>query len=89
MKQALLIRYSLIPFWYTLHHKAAMISRTVVQPLFFEYITYLFHYKTSISIFFFRYPNDNNTLNIDQQFLIGRALLVSPNLKAVNKLFRK
>ncbi|CAF0929492.1 unnamed protein product [Adineta ricciae] len=62
MKQALLMRYSLSPFWYTLHHKAAMRSQTVVQPLFFEY------------------PNDANTYNIDQQFLIGTALLISPNL---------
>ncbi len=33
----------------------------------------------------FRFPNDENTYNIDQQFLIGRAILVSPNLKTVNK----
>ncbi|CAF4571673.1 unnamed protein product, partial [Rotaria magnacalcarata] len=26
MKQALLMRYSLIPFWYTLHHQATMES---------------------------------------------------------------
>ncbi|CAF3499233.1 unnamed protein product [Rotaria sp. Silwood1] len=63
MKQALLMRYSLVPFWYTLHHEAAMVSKTIVQPLFFEF------------------PNDENTYNIDQQFLIGRAILVSPNLK--------
>ncbi|CAF1263699.1 unnamed protein product [Adineta ricciae] len=63
MKQALLMRYSLVPFWYTLHHEAAMISRTIVQPLFFEF------------------PDDMDTYNIDQQFIIGRAILVSPNLK--------
>ncbi|CAF1325747.1 unnamed protein product [Adineta steineri] len=63
MKQALLMRYSLVPFWYTRHYEAAMLSRTIIQPLFFEY------------------PNDRNTYTIDQQFLIGRALLVSPNLK--------
>ncbi|CAF3331628.1 unnamed protein product [Rotaria socialis] len=62
MKQALLMRYSLAPFWYTLYHKAAMVSRTLVQPLHFEF------------------PNDNNTLGIDQQFLIGSAILVSPSL---------
>ncbi|CAF4135854.1 unnamed protein product [Rotaria magnacalcarata] len=64
MKQALIMRYALVPFWYTLHHEAAMISRTIVQPVFFEF------------------PGDENTYNIDQQFLIGRAILVSPNLKA-------
>jgi alpha-glucosidase (family GH31 glycosyl hydrolase) len=31
----------------------------------------------------FRYPDDENTYNIDQQFLIGRAILVSPNLQSV------
>ncbi|CAF2048966.1 unnamed protein product [Rotaria magnacalcarata] len=64
MKQALLMRYSLIPFWYTLHHQATMESRTILQPLFFEYL------------------NDVNTYNIDEQFLLGRAILVSPNLIA-------
>lgn len=34
----------------------------------------------------FRYPNDQNTYNIDQQFLIGSAILVSPNLVFVNNL---
>ncbi|CAF4343495.1 unnamed protein product [Rotaria socialis] len=62
MKQALFMRYSLIPFWYTLHHQATMESRTILQPLFFEYI------------------NDVNTYNVDEQFLLGRAILVSPNL---------
>ncbi len=37
----------------------------------------------------FRFPNDANTYNIDQQFLIGRAILVSPNLKMVNKYILK
>ncbi|CAF5129605.1 unnamed protein product, partial [Rotaria magnacalcarata] len=62
MKQALLMRYSLIPFWYTLHHQATMQSRTILQSLFAEYL------------------DDENTFSIDQQFLVGRALLVSPNL---------
>ncbi|CAF3709824.1 unnamed protein product [Rotaria sordida] len=62
MKQALIIRYSLIPFWYTLHYEAAIESKTIIQPLFSEYL------------------NDGNTYGIDQQFLVGRAILVSPNL---------
>ena len=37
MKQALLMRYSLIPYWYTLHYLATTKARTVVQPLLFEY----------------------------------------------------
>ncbi|CAF1098155.1 unnamed protein product [Rotaria sordida] len=62
MKQALIMRYSLIPFWYTLHYEAAIESKTIIQPLFSEYL------------------NDANTYDIDQQFLVGRAILVSPNL---------
>ncbi|CAF4303376.1 unnamed protein product, partial [Rotaria magnacalcarata] len=60
------MRYSLAPFWYTLHHQAAMTSRTLVQPLHFEF------------------PNEDITLGIDRPFLIGRAILVSPNLVSVN-----
>jgi alpha-glucosidase (family GH31 glycosyl hydrolase) len=30
-----------------------------------------------------RYLNDENTYDIDQQFLVGRAILVSPNLLPV------
>jgi lysosomal alpha-glucosidase len=37
MKQAVLMRYSLIPYWYTLYYEAATESKTVVQPLLFEY----------------------------------------------------
>jgi alpha-glucosidase (family GH31 glycosyl hydrolase) len=37
MKQAVQMRYSLIPFWYTLHHQAAMASTMIVRPLFAEY----------------------------------------------------
>lgn len=33
---------------------------------------------------FSRFPNDEKTLGIDQQFLIGRAILVSPNLVSVS-----
>jgi alpha-glucosidase (family GH31 glycosyl hydrolase) len=30
------------------------------------------------------YTDDPNTYNIDQQFLVGSAILVSPNLVSVN-----
>ena len=40
--------------------------------------------------FLCRYLNDENTYSIDQQFLVGRALLVSPNLLPVmTKLLKK
>ena len=37
MKQAVLMRYTLVPYWYTLFFKAALGSAAVVQPLLFEY----------------------------------------------------
>lgn len=70
MKNALHMRYSLIPFWYTLHYQASTFSTTIVQPLFFEF------------------PEDEITYSIDQQFLIGRTLLISPNLKSGTDLVR-
>jgi hypothetical protein len=81
MKQALLMRYSLIPFWYTLYYQAAILSKTLVQPLYFEYP--ICHFFSKLCEFF-RFPDDKNTLGIDQQFLIGRAILVSPVLVSVN-----
>jgi alpha 1,3-glucosidase len=36
MKQAVLMRYLLIPYWYTLHYEATTKAKTVVQPLLFE-----------------------------------------------------
>jgi alpha-glucosidase (family GH31 glycosyl hydrolase) len=36
MKRALRYRYTLIPYWYTLHYEATTKSKTVVQPLLFE-----------------------------------------------------
>ncbi|CAF3994478.1 unnamed protein product [Rotaria sordida] len=35
---------------------------------------------TVIEPLFFEYPNDENTYSIDRQFLVGPAILVSPNL---------
>ncbi|XP_076839543.1 lysosomal alpha-glucosidase [Brachyhypopomus gauderio] len=37
MKEALLLRYSLFPFLYTLFHHAHLSGHTVARPLFFEY----------------------------------------------------
>ncbi|XP_078521078.1 lysosomal alpha-glucosidase-like [Lissotriton helveticus] len=37
MKDALLTRYSLLPFLYTLFHKSHLRGETVVRPLFFEF----------------------------------------------------
>ncbi len=85
MKQALLMRYSLIPYWYTLHYEATTKSTTVVRPLLFEYWFSYISIHIEINYFvWFRYTDDPNTYNIDQQFLVGPAILVSPNLVSVN-----
>lgn len=36
MKEALLTRYTLLPFLYSLFHRAHLQGDTVVRPLFFE-----------------------------------------------------
>ena len=68
-RQVLGIRYSLLPYYYTLFYKASRPvdpqnppSATVTRPLFFEF------------------PKDSNTYGIDRQFLVGSGLLVSPVL---------
>ena len=63
------IRYSLLPYFYTLFYKAhcpmdktQTPSATVMRPLFFEF------------------PTDKNTYSIDKQFMVGKSLLISPQL---------
>eukprot|EP00731_Ephydatia_muelleri_P032278 Em0023g785a len=69
-RKVLAIRYSILPYYYTLFYKAHRPispgnapAATVVRPLFFEF------------------PTDPKTYDIDQQFLIGSGLLISPVLK--------
>ncbi len=84
MKQALFMRYSLIPYWYTLYYQASTISTTVVQPLVSEYGFFFRIYMHWIQFIGFRFTNDPNTYNIDKQFLVGSAILVSANFVSVN-----
>lgn len=52
MKQALIMRYTLAPFWYTLHYLASTESKTIVQPLVFEFALLALSYsKNYIQIF--------------------------------------
>ena len=69
-REVLAIRYSILPYYYTLFYKAHRpVSQdnapaaTVVKPLFFEF------------------PTDPKTYDIDQQFLVGNGLLISPVLQ--------
>ncbi|XP_050537143.1 lysosomal alpha-glucosidase-like [Daktulosphaira vitifoliae] len=61
-RKALMIRYSLLPYLYSLFWKAHIYGETVVRPLFFEYFY------------------DENTYEIDKQFLWGSALMICPVL---------
>ncbi|XP_044919019.1 probable maltase-glucoamylase 2 [Mustela putorius furo] len=63
-RKVLQIRYTLLPYLYTLMHKAHVEGSTVVRPLFHEF------------------TNDNKTWDIDCQFMLGPALLISPVLKS-------
>ena len=69
-RDVLAIRYSILPYYYTLFYKAHrpispgnVPAATVVRPLFFEF------------------PTDPKTYDIDQQFLVGSGLLISPVLQ--------
>lgn len=63
------VRYSLLPYYYTLFYYAhrpvvatAPPAATVTRPLFFEF------------------PSDPKTYGIDKQFMVGNGLLISPVL---------
>ncbi|CAK1586499.1 unnamed protein product [Parnassius mnemosyne] len=61
-RTALRMRYSLLPYYYTLFWKAHMHGDLVARPLLFED------------------PSDVTTHDIDEQFMIGPYLLISPIL---------
>ncbi|XP_052028801.1 putative maltase-glucoamylase-like protein FLJ16351 [Apodemus sylvaticus] len=61
-RKVLRIRYSLLPYLYTLMHKAHTEGSTVIRPLLHEF------------------TEDNTTWDVDQQFMLGPALLISPVL---------
>ncbi|XP_042638461.1 uncharacterized protein LOC103207213 [Orycteropus afer afer] len=63
-RRVLQTRYTLLPYLYTLMHKAHTEGSTVVRPLLHEF------------------PNDSVTWDIDRQFMLGPAILISPVLES-------
>ena len=62
------MRYELLPYYYTLFYKA---SRPVTST----------PSATVTRPLFFEFPNDPNTYPIDEQFMVGNGLMISPVLK--------
>ena len=62
------MRYELLPYYYTLFYKA---SRPVTST----------PSATVTRPLFFEFPNDPNTYPIDEQFMVGSGLMISPVLK--------
>uniref|UniRef100_A0A8C3XA55 P-type domain-containing protein n=1 Tax=Catagonus wagneri TaxID=51154 RepID=A0A8C3XA55_9CETA len=63
-RKVLQTRYSLLPYLYTLMHKAHVEGSTVVRPLLHEF------------------TKDATTWDIDHQFMLGPAILISPVLES-------
>ncbi|XP_053464708.1 putative maltase-glucoamylase-like protein FLJ16351 [Nycticebus coucang] len=63
-RKVLHTRYTLLPYLYTLMHKAHVEGSTVVRPLLHEF------------------TDDSTTWDIDCQFLLGPAILISPVLES-------
>ncbi|KAG0363319.1 hypothetical protein BGZ54_008209, partial [Gamsiella multidivaricata] len=61
-RQALGMRYSLLPYFYTLHQRSHRTGRPIWQPLWFEF------------------PKDPVSWKVEEQFLLGDNVLVSPAL---------
>nr|KAF6319833.1 putative maltase-glucoamylase 2 (putative) [Myotis myotis] len=61
-RKVLQTRYTLLPYLYTLMHKAHVEGSTVVRPLLHEF------------------REDRTTWDIDRQFMLGPAVLISPVL---------
>jgi alpha-glucosidase (family GH31 glycosyl hydrolase) len=90
MRDALNTRYALLPYLYTLFYRSSIYSETVVRPLFFEFVFYKFllsHRYPRCQLLFTRilkkkrFPIENITHTIDQQFMLGPALLITPVLQ--------
>lgn len=69
-RKVLAIRYSLLNYYYTLFIKAHHPAIPGFAPS-----------ATVVRPLFFEFPSDSTTYSIDQQFMVGSSILVSPVLK--------
>jgi alpha 1,3-glucosidase len=60
LRQAAMLRYSLLPYWYTVFYEASATGMPVMRPMVTEF------------------PDDIITFAMDNQWLVGDALLVHP-----------
>ncbi len=74
-KAALNIRYSLLPYYYTLLYKANRPSSLSSQPA-----------ATVLRPLFFEFPQDAATYDMDWAFMVGSALLISPVLRVGKRI---
>ncbi|KAI0830858.1 glycosyl hydrolases family 31-domain-containing protein [Trametes gibbosa] len=72
-RTAINVRYSLLPYWYTLFANASL------------------HGTPTVNALFFQFPDEPELFGIDQQYLIGRDILVTPvltpNVSTVDAFF--
>lgn len=59
-RQTAMVRYSLLPYWYTAFYVSHISGQPVMRPMFSEFST------------------DENTFTMDDQWMVGRSLLVKP-----------
>lgn len=59
-RETALLRYTLLPLWYTVFYETYVSGMPVMRPMFMEF------------------PHDSNGFAIDDQWMIGDALLVKP-----------
>ncbi|PSR99298.1 hypothetical protein PHLCEN_2v4157 [Hermanssonia centrifuga] len=72
-RTAMNVRYSMLPYWYTLFANASQFGAPPVRALFYEF------------------PDEPELFGIDQQYLIGRDILITPvltpNVSTVDGIF--
>jgi len=64
VRSAAMLRYSLLPYWYTVFYEAYKLGHPVMRPLFVEF------------------PSDPATFALDDQWMVGRSILVKPVTEA-------